>query len=698
MKKTTFLFAAAALLATVAIGGNPRLYWYGGANASVPKNYQTWNMSTDSLFWFDPSVQIPDFPVNLYSNYTAGATAIFDETAAAGSDTVRIDGPISVDSLLFNNTRTYVLRSKTSYMADSLIGTGALIKDGVGTLTIDLKNKLTGGTILKGGRIYLEKADSANVFGDKLRIENGTVSVNTLNNSSPSRYARIRVPIEIPTGATAKIELGRYSYFYGNVYGDGDLELSTAGDRTFVCAKKDAGTAMNFKGFNGNLIVSKCASSGVTPGYYALYFSTNKSFRTSSMSFSNLADSVLAKNTVDSTFWNKKLTLKAGAGLTSISGTRCYGIGELNAENDESFLGGYGAGSSTSPIIYWMFGMSNTDVVFPGTIKDVSGASKNLVGLIKTGSGKYTFTSTKSNGNTSLGVLVDQGSFFINIPVTTPATTTALGRAKTSGVIMKIRTGAIAGGNGRLTGAVLVDSLATLQVGYDGIGQIDLADTLSGTIASPLKVHHNGKVIMKVASKTNHDLITGNNTVTFNGGTLLVKGTSDVSLSVGDTVRLLTYKKAGTTKDSISLQTEGLPTGKRYSLKGDTIITVTSTIIKDANNVPLVSKLTGGDSIKVTTTYEYRISLIVGAISGVNNVVSNSVSVYPSLTSGLINIDSKDADITKVEIFNINGQQVMNQAIGARSAVLHLDKLASGLYYTKVTIGNKVETHKVLLK
>ena len=99
MKKTTLLFASAVLLASAAIGGNPRLFWYGGPNASVPKNYQTWNASTDSSFWFDPAVQIPDFPVNLYSSYTGGATAIFDETAAAGSDTVRIDGKISVDSL-----------------------------------------------------------------------------------------------------------------------------------------------------------------------------------------------------------------------------------------------------------------------------------------------------------------------------------------------------------------------------------------------------------------------------------------------------------------------------------------------------------------------------------------------------------------------------------------------------------------------
>jgi len=670
MKKTTLLIAIFIAI-TVSFAATTRLYWYGDLTVG-----QTWDMGlTGTANWYDPIHPDPDLPFTATYVFPSGATAIFDESAMEGSDTLKLSGVVVADSILMTNTRTYVLRSKTSYTADSIKGTGVLVKDGTGTLVLDCSNAISGGTVLKAGKITMEKTTSPNIFGSKLVFQGGTAN---FASSTASTYPAITLPIEIPAGVTAKVELNRYSYWTSPITGSGDLEIALGGERCMLATSKN-GSLVNWDNFTGNVILKKNKITSVAPAYYGLLLGSTKTYNGATM------ESTIA--TSDPLMYNKKVTLKSGAGFAGCSGTHCWNIGELNAENDSSFLGGYGAGASTTPMAYYMFGGLNTDVVFPGTIIDASNKGYNWVGLVKIGTGKYTFTSTKSLTTATVGVVVRQGTFLVNIPITTPAKTTALGRVKNT--VMTIKAGAIGGGNGRLTGTVLVDTLGTLVVGCDGIGTLELADTLTGTFGCPLNVNHTGTVIMKVESKSSHDLITSTSAVTFNGGTLLVKGTN-ASINNGDTITLISYKKAANSKDSINFKSEGFPSGLSYSLKTDTVKTVTTTI--------LTSKLTGLDSIKTTTTYEYRIDLIAKSASALHTVSNNTVSIFPNPAKGVVNFISNDVEINSIEIINLQGQVVMNETIGSKSTKLYVDKLASGIYYAKIHIGNDVKVQKLMLK
>jgi len=671
MRKITLLIVVIIAI-SASFAATTRWFWYGDTPQTVPAS-QYWDMGTTAN-WYDPTTVDPLIPFIVPENFVSGTTAILDESAVEGSDTLKLNGLFNVDSLIVNNTRTYVLRSKTGYTTDSITG-NVFVKDGTGTLVMDCKNKIAGGTILKAGKITMEKTTSPNIFGTKLVFGGGTANFAA---GTASTYPAITLPVEIPAGVTAKVELNRYSYWTSPISGSGNLEIAVGGERCMLATSKN-GSTVNWKNFTGNVTLKRNVVTGTTGiGYYGLLLGSTKTFNGSTF------ESTIA--TSDSLMYNKKVTLKAGAGFAGCSGIHCWNIGELNAENDSSFLGGYGAGASTSPKEYYMFGGLNTDVVFPGTIIDASNKGYNWVGLIKIGTGKYTFTSTKNTSTVSLGVIVRQGTFLVNIPITTPATTSALGRAAT---VMTIKAGAIGGGNGRLTGAVVVDTLGTLVVGCDGIGTLELADTLSGTKTCPLTVNHTGTVIMKVTSKSNHDLITSTNAVTFNGGTLSVKGTN-ASINNGDTITLVSYKKPASSKDSINFISEGLPSGLSYSLKTDTVKTVTTTILK--------SVLTGLDSIKTTTTYEYHVDLIAKTISALHTVSDNTVSIFPNPAKGEVNFISNDAEINSIEIFNLQGQCVFIKNTHSTNVSINLDTFNPGIYTTRVKSGKEIKIQKLIVQ
>jgi len=264
---------------------------------------------------------------------------------------------------------------------------------------------------------------------------------------------------------------------------------------------------------------------------------------------------------------------------------------------------------------------------------------------------------------------VRQGTFLVNIPITTPATTTALGRVKNT--VMKIKAGAFGGGQGRLTGAVVVDTLGTLVIGCDGVGTLQLADTLSGTIGCPLTVDHTGTVVFKVGSKTNHDMLTTNKTATFNGGTILVKPASSYALADGDSITILTTKTRPTVVDSFALKTDGFPSTISFTASKDTI---------------------AGSGFKITL-------IAHGSAAGLKTVAENvKVTMYPNPSTGEVNFTSSDADISSIEIINLQGQVLMNEKVGAKSTKLYLDKLAAGIYYAKIHAGADVKVQKLMLK
>lgn len=74
---------------------------------------------------------------------------------------------------------------------------------------------------------------------------------------------------------------------------------------------------------------------------------------------------------------------------------------------------------------------------------------------------------------------------------------------------------------------------------------------------------------------------------------------------------------------------------------------------------------------------------------------SNNFTYYPNPVKNVLNL-SYNQEITSVEVFNLLGQKMSVNAIGANQGQVDMSNLASGTYMVKVTADNKVRTIKVI--
>lgn len=83
-----------------------------------------------------------------------------------------------------------------------------------------------------------------------------------------------------------------------------------------------------------------------------------------------------------------------------------------------------------------------------------------------------------------------------------------------------------------------------------------------------------------------------------------------------------------------------------------------------------------------------------------NEVASNQISVYPTVSNGRINIASKsDFGTTKLEIYNVGGQKVFNKSIDLSGSTMDLSlQLSSGMYFMKFNGPNFTETKRIVIK
>ena len=110
------------------------------------------------------------------------------------------------------------------------------------------------------------------------------------------------------------------------------------------------------------------------------------------------------------------------------------------------------------------------------------------------------------------------------------------------------------------------------------------------------------------------------------------------------------------------------------------------------------------DLIWVTNTsvFEYEadgVLELVGecATLGSNELMASDFSYYPNPVTDILNINSQKA-VNSVEIFNLTGQKVQNNA-KVQNGQINMSALNSGLYVIRVTLENGViETFKVIKK
>jgi hypothetical protein len=77
--------------------------------------------------------------------------------------------------------------------------------------------------------------------------------------------------------------------------------------------------------------------------------------------------------------------------------------------------------------------------------------------------------------------------------------------------------------------------------------------------------------------------------------------------------------------------------------------------------------------------------------------MGSDVYIYPNPTEGMLHIEGND-DITRIEIYNTNGQLVLSKKIESPSDPIHLSDLYKGMYFIKMIKGGQPVTKKLIIR
>jgi hypothetical protein len=89
--------------------------------------------------------------------------------------------------------------------------------------------------------------------------------------------------------------------------------------------------------------------------------------------------------------------------------------------------------------------------------------------------------------------------------------------------------------------------------------------------------------------------------------------------------------------------------------------------------------------------------ITVDAVAGVHENNKLDFEYFPNPTTDILTINSKEV-IDRIEIYDINGKQVMNSKSGNPTSKVYMANYKAGTYFVKVFVGNKTENITVVKK
>jgi len=359
---------------------------------------------------------------NTGANTFSGSTTISGGSLQIG-DGVSVNG--NLPGNIVNNATLIFANPNAQTWNSVFAGSGTLVKQAAGTLTVNSTNSsYAGNVVIGGGAITLGLSGSALNSGSLTLSNAGTFN---LPPTSPVSYAYPGAVI-VPASQTGTISSpGLANSFGGNLSsGNSSSVLNLSSGVSF-----GGTTTAQFDSFSGTITI--------LPGG-ELRFSPNSSGNT----YGSLVPTFAVNGTLRPR--NAGNTVRLG---------KLSGNGTLSGPQSAS-----GTGNTT-----YQLGGANVDSTFNGVIASNTAVPGSLVVLQKVGSGKLTLTgsSTYTGGTT-----VSNGMLIVN---------NITGSGTGAGSVA-IRSGATFGGLGTISGATTIDSGATLAPG-DTIGTLTFNGALT---------------------------------------------------------------------------------------------------------------------------------------------------------------------------------------------------------------------------
>jgi len=367
-----------------------------------------WN--TTSFNW----TNVAGGPVTTFS---PAAVTLFDNRGS-GSPTVNLSQPLNPSKVTVNASTDYLL---TSYVLNgSLAGQGSIVKQGIGKLTLDVTNNMTGGMTVSAGTLQVGNGGLTGTTGsgditnnatlafnrsDSLTVGNvirgtGTVRVEggNMTLSGASEYTGttlINAGIVFLPGASGLgsasggtvVASGGQLYITGNLPIGGEaLTLNGIGDVNGALRKGGAGLTT----YGGVVTLASDATIGVDGG--ATLALTNVP--------GMIGTGVLTKNGGGTLALNSANTYSGGtfleSGILAYNANGAFGPGAVTTSSTSTGRILLGDGTTLTNSV-------NADGVNPGAGLGVVMAGDNTNGTVTTVSGTISFNADASSGGHLVG-------------------------------------------------------------------------------------------------------------------------------------------------------------------------------------------------------------------------------------------------------------------------------------------------------
>lgn len=90
-------------------------------------------------------------------------------------------------------------------------------------------------------------------------------------------------------------------------------------------------------------------------------------------------------------------------------------------------------------------------------------------------------------------------------------------------------------------------------------------------------------------------------------------------------------------------------------------------------------------------------TITVETVAGVNDKIRTTFEAYPNPTTDILTINATET-IDRIEIYDVNGKQVMNSKSGNPTSKVYMSNYAAGTYYVKVFTAAATENITVVKK
>ena len=96
-----------------------------------------------------------------------------------------------------------------------------------------------------------------------------------------------------------------------------------------------------------------------------------------------------------------------------------------------------------------------------------------------------------------------------------------------------------------------------------------------------------------------------------------------------------------------------------------------------------------------TKAGNFQLEITCEDILGIGDNQPNRIALYPNPVTDMLHISAK-TEITSVEIYSLNGQQLIQKELHSFQGDIDVKKLSAGIYYARIIANNAIETFKVI--